>query len=348
MANDALTKWKAELPGEGVGGSVTRLKDLARRVHDRKVQFLCGSGMSKASKLPLAEELAAAMVGEMVDADKRLASSLAKKHSVGAIAEAFLAEKDQPRLDRLIQTSLKLGTADKHEGHVALEYLASQNYIDKVYTTNFDDLLESTFGGRARRVIDKTADELPALLKQGLFPILYLHGTANAEYLLAESVTYRLDTPLAHFMMADMVTSWFVWVGYSLGDVDLRTIYFSMQGMLRKEKLAKRPFVVHPLDSEGAQNRNAEWNLADQVWNARRATYIPGRAELFLPALVEQVRRVGAEDMARKIVEKRGGNPDDDQEIDNLWEQAKIIARKTEQGNEVEAVEALADAEGVE
>jgi hypothetical protein len=53
-----------------------------------------------------------------------------------------------------------------------------------------------------------------------------------------------------------------------------------------------------------------------------------------------------ADNLAREIVRKRGGNPASQEELDNLWKEAEKAAKKTGLGDEVQAMEVIAQAEG--
>ena len=305
--------WLDGLPQEAKDESLARLKQLASQVTERKVQILCGAGMSKGSGLPLASDLATMMVGEIIEGDRPHSpypghlKSLANKYPIEAIAEAYVQQMDEPRLRGLIAEELGRGTSNWHKGHFTLEALLNEGYIDRVYTTNFDTLIEEVFTVRGFPITDQNIDELHEVFKKKRVPVFHLHGTIDSKCLIAESETYFLDTPLSRIMMADMVTHWFVWIGYKLNDIDLRTIYLSMHEVLSRKGIAKKPYVVHPLELE-KENQSSEWRLADKVWSARHATFIPGKAEQFLPALLYQVRRKDLDSLAEEIIAKKGGN----------------------------------------
>jgi hypothetical protein len=202
--------------------------------------------------------------------------------------------------------------------------------------------------------MDGNADEFHAALRTHL-PVLYLHGTLESGYRLSESDTYNLDTPLARLMVADMVLNWFVWIGYSLTDADLRTLYLSTRDLLAREGLVKKPFVIHPLNPNESDStkrdeaKNKEWKLADAVWKARGVRFIPGRAEVFLPALVERVRRGWGDELAVKIIKKRlhitDNTPIPSAEVDKLWQSATKTSNGI--GDDIDGIEIIAESEGV-
>lgn len=339
-----ITTWLEAIPEEARQPSKKDLRQLAADLLDRRVEFLCGAGMSKAAGGPLAEDLVIAMASEILDgppARKPYPDHLieiSKLYPLEAVAEAYLGEHDYPRLKRLLAQFLGPIKGKRHAGHEALEYFATQRLINKVYTTNFDTLVEEGLGGKGTTIVDANVNDIREEQEAGQTPVLHLHGTIERDFLISESSTYSLDTPLSTIMRADMTTHTFVWVGYSLSDVDLRTIYLSLRDMLTKSKLAKRPFVVHPLST----NTEIEWRLARAVWHARGGTFIPGKAEHFLPALQSQVRRWEAEELVRVIIEQKGGNPEDSREVDQVWSDARELAEETGLGDEADAIRELA------
>lgn len=340
----------APLPGEIAG----HLRSIAKLVVQRKVQFLCGAGMSKASHCPLSSELAAKMVGEMLGADtSNDIKLLVGRYPFEAIAGAYLEIQDHLRLKKLIAEELDQGEGNLHAGHHALEYLASQGYIDKIYTTNFDLLLEEAFGERKCSVTDDDAYLVHEARMQNKIAVIHLHGTLNShKYRIDERDTYHLDTALARVLMADMVTHWFIWVGYSLNDVDLRSIYLSMRDMLaRTDDLVKKPYVVHPLTDEldgEAKAKQLEVRLATAVWKARGATFIPLRAEEFLPALVNHIRQIKGEEWAVLLAKQFGFDPRNEDDLKQVWGKADRLRKEFSLDDKVAGMKMLAQKHGIE
>jgi len=351
---DFVKSWLDTLPAYCWPDAKTRLTELATLVAKGRVQFLCGAGMSKGSGAPLAKDLSAKMICEMLTGaapdgfPSETHVTLAERFSLDVVAEAYPEELDHPRLRELIGRELAHVEGKHHAGHDALAYLADHGYIDQVYTTNFDDLLLEALGERAKPVTDAQADSVPEIKQRNQIPILHIHGRVGSQCLLAESDTCSLDTPLATLMMADMVTGWFVWVGYQLGDLDLRAMYLSMRAMLRREGLAKTPYVVLKLSSKKDADKKEEWRLANMVWKARKAKFVPGDAECFLPALVLQVRRIDADRWAKAIIDRKGGDPADVAEFNEVWKEARGIASETGLGDDVDGMKALARQHGVD
>lgn len=351
----AVETWCNSLPLAAHSAARKRLTDLAQAVIDHRVQFLCGAGMSKASGLPLSSQLGVRMAKRLLlgneDApDVPAISASAGKFSVETIAEAYVHELGSSELNRLIERVVQRGTGKAHAGHKALEFLASQSFIDRLYTTNFDTLLEEGLGERGTAITDSDQDlrllhEIQEGRKGAAVPVLHLHGVVGRECLFLESNTHELDRPLAKLMTADMVTHSFVWVGYSLTDLDLRRLFLALREMLARHDRENRPFVVYPLTTD-ATAQESEWQLADQIWKARGCHYLPGAAEVLLPALVSKIRRLRSDASVRKLVIKAGGDPENATEIATKTDEiAKVVAVGV--GDFDDTVEDLARQEGV-
>lgn len=177
MKEEYFKKWEEELPEKAREENLARMNQIAEQVAKKRIQFLCGAGMSKASGLPLAEDLNALMIGVMLEGKRPKRpfpgnlTNLAKFYPIESVAEAYLHKIDEARLGDLLSEELKQSAKGKHLGHDALEYLASQGYINRVYTTNFDTLIEEEgFGEKAIAITDKKIDLLYRAYEKGQIP----------------------------------------------------------------------------------------------------------------------------------------------------------------------------------
>jgi hypothetical protein len=334
----AVQAWQDGLPGAARQRAMAALRELVGEIIQQRVHFLCGAGMSKSSSVPLAGELTARMVRQILfgnensDQDKTAVEQVASKYSLETAAEAFRKTKGPTELNALIERSVAKGTGKEHAGHRALDYLASNGFIKKVYTTNFDKLIETGLGGKAVTITDLDSDlerlRQITTAQSELVPVLHLHGVGGGECLIVEAETFALDRPLARLMMADMVTHSFVWVGYSMSDLDVRHIFLEIRSLLARHKREKRPFVVLPLTTSGT-TQAYEWRVADEIWSARGCRFIPGRAEDVLPAVVAQLRRAQSEDRVKQLVKNAGGDSESNTDIEVKTRELEQLAART-------------------
>jgi hypothetical protein len=298
--------------------------------------------MSFVSGMPLAAKLSEALLSEMFLPHEKLDRTLISAYPVDAVAEAYVKKVDEASLYAIITRTYDR-PATLHEGHHALQYLADQGFVGRVYTTNFDTLLERAFSERGFTITDANLDSLLTIEDENRIPILHLHGAVGRAPKIIESELFELDTPLGRLLTADMSIYWFAWVGYSMTDMDIRHLFFATRRALRLQKAAKAPFVIYPLTSPTPE---MEWRVADQLWRARDCHFIPGPAELVLPAAVTLLNRVEADDIVRKILAKLGRDIESSDEINNIWNKAKKLAEDG-LGSEEEALQVLAEQYGV-
>lgn len=350
MHHTALTTWLHTIPPDAQRECRDRLFDLAAHVRAKSVRILCGAGMSKASGFALGRELATRMAGGLlgvlpqVPVPKEI-KELASPYPVEAIAEAYSSYVDDATWRRLFVSQFGQANKGPHAGHDALVFLLNNGFMDRVYTTNYDTLIEEKIGTRHITIEDRNIDDLVNPDYEGRIPVLHLHGSLATNCMLRESETYNLDTPLSYVLRGDMTTHWFLWVGYSLGDHDLRSVYLSMRDMLRKHRGRKNPYAVMPLHSDNDEDKLREWKLADKIWTARGVMMLPGVAEMFLPALVAAVRDYEAHIVAARIIEKRGGDPTSTEQAEALWQEAAGLVEKLNAGDVAGAVLAIAELE---
>ncbi len=354
-------------PSESLGSGIrSHARGIATLLKQREVQFLCGAGMSRPLGLPLSVDLAKSFLADLFSLgasskeEQDLLRKLASDYSLESIAGAYLETKDQVRLSRLIAESVEKATGDIHKSksHEALAYLANNDYIDRVYTTNFDLLIEGSLGQRACTITDQNVSSLRHGLERNektneetneKIPVIHLHGTPGTKCLVTELETYQLDTPISEVLKADMVTHHFVMVGYRLADADLRAIYFQLQEKLKKGGYFRKPYVVHPLGRDGHDPVSPfETDLASLVWKARGATFVPATAEELLPAIVESVRRLEVDEDAHKLAEKLGLDPRSGDAINEVWNRARSFSSDMHIADEVTALKMLAQRHGID
>ena len=346
-------------PSESLRSGIrSHASGIAKLLKEREVQFLCGAGMSRPLGLPLSVDMARSFLADLFSVgasgkeEQDLLKKLASDYSLEAIAGAYLETKDQVRLDRLIAESVEKATGDIHksQSHEALAYLANNDYIDRVYTTNYDLLIEGSLGQRACTITDQNVSSLRHELERNKkIPVIHLHGTPETRCLVTELETYQLDSPISEVLKADMVTHHFVMVGYRLADADLRAIYFQLQEKLKKGKHFRRPYVVHPLGRDGQDPVSPfETDLASDVWKARGALFVQATAGELLPAIVQSVRRLEVDEEAQKLAQKLGLDPRSEDAINEVWNRARSFGSDMHIADEVTALKMLAQRHGID
>ena len=290
-----------------------RLKELASSVLSRQVVFLFGAGMSYDSGMALFTPLVRRMVRDLclgevdlTDADLEWVEG---QYPSEAIAQAYDSKKGSAKLNDLIMSNYKDVIAEPHDGHKILPRFIESRHVDRFYTTNWDTLIEDALSEddteRAVSITESNVAELGRTAASGAVPVVHLHGAVASDHkcLITERDTYRTDTRLHYILSGELMTKSLVLIGYSMRDIDLRSVYLRVSGILGKD-LARQTYVVTPL----TQNREWEWRLADYIWGSRGVVLIPVGAKQLLPYLADLVDDVSADDVLAKISRETGEN----------------------------------------
>lgn len=305
-----------------IGKIYGRIERVAKLVRERKVRFLFGAGMSRGSGTVLFSTLASQMVRDICkgtkDFQEKDIESILHSYPPEAIVQAYLDLCNSTGLRDILRKSFARIDAKIHAGHEVLQWLVNNEYIDRVYTTNFEYLIEDAFNGgdkgRAVTITDDNIDEIDSVLLEGRIPVMHLHGGLRSKCLISEKDTYTLNTRLARIFMSDMMQKRVVLVGYSMRDMDLRSLYFSVREMLTKD-LAKKTYAVLPLETD----KDWGWRVADSVWNGRGVPLIPMEAEKFFPYLRERIESQKSGEFIPHIKEKMNiDDPELNRKIERL------------------------------
>jgi len=314
------------LKAEATSTFVPYFKKLASLLRLRRLQFLCGAGLSCESGGPSFRELALLMLQELFQVgpgDKEGMTHL--RRLVSTFDPTGIAEVCQKGgvfktdFKEFLRDRLSLKTSRSHE---ILGIFASKGWIERLYTTNFDALIEDGIGKVAIPVTDNHLEELRrAEAKEIPTPaIIHLHNDLGGDYLITEKdlVVRGLDSPLLKVFQADLARSAFVFLGYSLSDPNLKSIYLKTNEELERCKQSKATFVVAPLERPEMDSGirdvdeflHRKWKVAKALWESRGATLIPMTAKDFLENLLDTVKEVGLEAKRRELEERLGDKAD--------------------------------------
>jgi hypothetical protein len=218
--------------------------DLAGLVAERRVIPFVGAGFSLALNLPDWDQLLERLAEET---ENSLPYAELKQHTNGDFLQMaeYLYLKSDGRIGPLrhvIEKSL-VATADPigSPAHVELANLGTS----QIYTTNYDDLIETTF--RSLRVPCNVI-ALPkdvALADSERTQIVKYHGDLRHEntLVLTESAYYkRLDfeSPMDLKFRSDILGRSVLFMGYSFRDINIRIIWFKLMQMMKDIPAADR------------------------------------------------------------------------------------------------------------
>jgi hypothetical protein len=300
--------------------SINRIVDAIR---DRKqrAEFLFGAGMSAASvtadgdAVPMGRELSERLLrllfpitAQSPVPDQRIeyfAESVPLEMIAHAIEHTSAGRRaDLTRLLKSAYVEPHYVLSQAHHDLASISMWDGNPGIRRVFTTNFDTLLEKAFDGRAVSITDENAIEANDSERDGLFPVIHLHGLLTGTYQITEADVFD---PKHHgtknlFQNAIFGADVFVFVGYSMSDPNFRRVYLEYRNEVAERRgVANRlTFVVAP-----SKDRHS-YDLSRRIWDARGAVLIPLDAGAFFARIKQILVDATDEGTERAIMKKFG------------------------------------------
>src|SRR5437660_12055688 len=98
-----------------------------------------------------------------------------------------------------------------------------------MFTTNYDTLLEEALGPDfSESITEKNAAEIQQVRDDGKIPVIHLRGKLDGDYQITEPEIVSDQFRLLNMEVRAALhhADAFVFVGYSLNDIDFRQFYF--------------------------------------------------------------------------------------------------------------------------
>lgn len=325
---------------------------IAKALVDGEAQFLFGAGMSASSDMPTGKDLLRELLklffplsGKKVPTDK-CREKLLSDYPFEAIVEATennLQGKRDDLTKFLSEQLIRPGYAPSqaHHDFVSICYWGGELKLDRVFTVNFDDILERGIGEkRTRAITQKNSKNIKKAWDSGLIPVIHLHGTLDDSYEITEKEIYHeYYRMLEHeFITALTNSSAFVFVGYSMNDPDFRRVFLNYrQDIHDRAAVNKTTYVVSPVSDKPTANDEFSYQLGREIWKARGAVWIPLDAKYFFAKLKNVM--VWHSDMeARNIIKNKYGIEDENEVEEMIKRMAKSLRM-----NEKEALYFIAE-----
>lgn len=165
----------------------------------RRADFLFGAGMSRDSNIPASFGIAFELLkmffpetGTTRQLGKKARLRLATQLPLEALAQAVetCLGLGRERLTAGLSQALShsTGPSQAHRDFVSICHIhGGHPQVDRVFTTNFDRLLEEAFGEGAIAITEDGTHEMVKAQRDGRIPIIYLHGTLESDYQITES-----------------------------------------------------------------------------------------------------------------------------------------------------------------
>lgn len=227
---------------------------LVERFANGNGTIFVGSGISSSAGMPLWGELMAPLRTD-------LGAEIDPHASYLDIAELYETKYSRSELVRYLKNSLDKPGFQLTKAHELIVSLP----VKRIYTTNFDDLLEqaSSRQGIRRNVISDATQV--AFADTSTLSIIKLHGDLNHETSLvigsSDFYSYFTKNPsVADLLKVELQTHTILFLGYSFSDVNLNMILGkvadhsgSVRPLLYAMQLQPRPLATLALDRRGVK-----------------------------------------------------------------------------------------------
>jgi hypothetical protein len=309
---------------------------IAQALVDGRAQFLFGAGMSRESGLPVGSDLAKALLeqffpksgGSVAPSEERL-EDLAFEFPFEAIVHAVEQKPGCKRSDltKALKKLLVDPNPSPNAGHDAfLSLLGARPRVKAIFTTNYDTLFEQALGpDLCVPITEKDAAEIGRVRDVGKIPIIYLRGKLDGDYQITEPevVTPKFQLLTEEFKSALHYAEAFVFVGFSLNDMDFRQFYFNFQEQLKARNTSgKTTYFVSPPKDEFS------YSLGCAIWKLRQALWIPLDGKSFFVKLKDVVESRAVEGMRTVVKAVYNVN---DAELDDLIDRMAKVWRANKQ-----------------
>lgn len=248
-------------------------RELVALAAERRLIPFVGAGFSAALNLPTWETMLRELCSRTEGSMSFDELSLATGKDYLQIAEYLFLKNDRQigPIRRQLERSLGNHESPLLSGpHVELVNLGAA----QIYTTNYDDLIETTYRSLGRPITPVVLPKDVAAADTERTQIVKYHGDLSYErtLVLTESAYYkRLDfeSPMDLKFRSDLLGKSVLFMGYSFNDVNIRIIWFKLMEMMRDIPEAdRRPSYIVRLEPNAALDElNAAVGLRTIVLN---------------------------------------------------------------------------------
>jgi len=290
---------------------------IAKELIRGRVNFLFGAGMSIQSGGIPGTELAFKLITRSfyqqfsedelpkdIEEQIRNAAGLYPLEAIAAGVEEHIPFQETELTSMLKQVVFCGKDPQIHQGHKDMAVLVERlNSPRLLFTTNWDNLIEMALGRIAVTVTNMNFMniDLDETLQDNI-AVAHINGTFEQGPLIKEDDLMSIDKPLFSLFLAELMAKTFVFVGYSLSDPNIRSLYFRANKILTTQRIQmnKKTYVVYPCKDE------VDRRIATATWSApsRNAIHIPLAADEFFKRLRDQVENKAVVKRKHQIAER--------------------------------------------
>ena len=259
---------------------------LIEQIRKERVVLFLGSGFSLKASAPSASAICEALKSKLTKEEQDSLNG----NQLDYVSNEFEQMRDR---DTLIQTLKEAFTFAPKDlcNQVVLTQIP---HFQTIITTNYDTLLEDTYGNDC--VVVRSAQDCTNLPNDKV-RIYKIHGDfSNTDNLIVTKNDYRKyfaessDNSLWRLVQSLLLTKDVLFIGYSLEDDNVFTILESIQKDTNQHK--ENIYLISPSVTKSKQKRLEGLNVK----------YIDSRAEDFLPTLIQSLNKNILKDYRKKWV----------------------------------------------
>lgn len=308
-----------DLPGLNGDKLDRAIEHIAKALSRGDAEFLFGAGMSAASGVPQGKALALELLDHFFPSKatrppKEELEILTTQYPFEALVQGVQVGLDdsRERLTEALKAVIKDDIRKPSEEHRLFHQLCrwdGEQTVHRVFTTNFDTLIERQLDALAESVSEDNVGDIRRIRKAKKIPVIHLHGLLAGEYEITEKdVLKEHFRVVANELRAALISAdAFVFVGYSMSDPDFRRLYqLYRDDITLRGKASKKTYVVMPPATP------TSYRLGDVLWDSRSAVWIPLTAQAFFEKLKEAMEGHALDAIRKEICAKHSlPNTDD-------------------------------------
>jgi NAD-dependent SIR2 family protein deacetylase len=279
------------------------LNEIAKELVEGRCIFIIGAGVSYESNAPLFKEIIEKLLDILLETDslegvdsedKR---KILEKLTFAQIAESYSGHFGMEQLKDKIGDLIKDKNPQPSQSHKHIALFANKEYFSRIYTTNFDNLIEDSIGEKSIEVTEEDIDRLDDAETSHSVAVIHLHGSLKHTkgMIVTEKEIFTNDATILKKLDVDLASKrLIIFIGYSFGDEDIKSMYIR-----RIREKGIRGYIVFPVIHEQMMT------VLRYLWyNQRGINIIPISADEFLSRLYEKVEHVEAAKILQEICDR--------------------------------------------
>jgi hypothetical protein len=268
-----------------------------------EIGFLFGAGMSIGSGISSGPEMAKKMLRFAVLGETKTTQpvpdidEIATKYPFEAVSELCRTAGLFRDLSKWLKEYGGFKDPKQTKAHDDLKELYTfliHHFPQILFTTNFDTLIEDALGREkggenSLPITSENLSDFHTARQEKKIAVIHLHGCIEypGSLISGEERQAIAEGMLFDLFRSELAKQVFVFVGYSLSDTNLRSLFFDIQRVSKtRQGLDKRMYAVSPAKGD-LSDPHSEASIAKKIWDLRDVTHLALRADEFFESLLQ-------------------------------------------------------------